>query len=679
MFATEKVYRANPMPLPKSQRSRRFLNFVGSLATSGNLLLVILITGFYSKADDFSDRIADRAVIDAYGALHQQTDARLEPAAYLPPKTRKQLGGFVSIQSPPLEKAELNYWTRWNTPIIPPSAFKAPFDPAGPFSSPQFPTNISQPPKVSRATAFIQKQLASLGLIETLAQSLIIIGPGEPIPSGANEQDFFLGIGIPFDFLQHFHSPRNLETYEYIKQCVQANPNDSAALHEALKQIEFRYKASKPGLSLSLEDGTSDPSLLRLQMGGGFRKGIIPGGSIEVSEHLLQAFTNANVVLTTPTEITTNLASAANSWWKLSRSNQLVFITTPYPLVAWAQDNGKPAFYINSSNKQEHVTIIPRFASQGESVTTWFPGENAALNLFAKAGHSVIQSPLLFQGGNLLMIRNPATREKILITSETEIHRNIALGLNRTQVIEAFRTEFGGDRIVVLPLVSFHLDYDISIRVVGKDIYCLVNDPVSMAGLIVDKGISQLLSASKINPARAEILKTKTHSEKPGEAMREIQIILKNLQGPTGAYPASLAKLFAVQPSDAATFNLQIFCTAVDILEATDPRENSPTPASYLRSLKRTLDANEALHDELRKLEWKLIAVPSMPDLYKSANYLNGIQGERKFVMPGLGGYYSWLDSLVQSKIETALGNQITVEILLCADLQQNHGALHCV
>src|SRR5262245_116756 len=103
----------------------------------------------------------------------------------------------------------------------------------------------------------------------------------------------------------------------------------------------------------------------------------------------------------------------------------------------------------------------------------------------AAAGHSVAHSSLLFQGGNLLAVTDPKAGDRVLLMSEGTLHRNMALGLSREQVIAAFKAEFGVDRCAVLPAVSYHLDFDISVRSRGGEVVVFVNDTMAAARIIL--------------------------------------------------------------------------------------------------------------------------------------------------------------------------------------------------
>src|SRR5690606_11573208 len=149
------------------------------------------------------------------------------------------------------------------------------------------------------------------------------------------------------------------------------------------------------------------------------------------------------------------------------------------------------------------ATLTPRYASRGEDGSTFVPGDTFLLDGLAKADHLVIQSPLLFQGGNLLAVQDPATGKRLLLVGEAEVYRNIALGLTEAQVLDAFRIEFGVDRCEILPAVSFHIDYDVCVRAHEGQQIAFVNDTQAAVRLILKRGVDVLAFNNMIDAADA--------------------------------------------------------------------------------------------------------------------------------------------------------------------------------
>jgi hypothetical protein len=84
---------------------------------------------------------------------------------------------------------------------------------------------------------------------------------------------------------------------------------------------------------------------------------------------------------------------------------------------------------------------------------------------------------------------------------------------------------------------------------------------------------------------------------------------------------------------------------ALDLLESSGAGENpgdvKAERREYLLALRRLDLARQKQIEELKKLGWLVIPVPSMPDLYRGINYLNGIQHRDSYVMPVFGGFYA--------------------------------------
>jgi hypothetical protein len=89
--------------------------------------------------------------------------------------------------------------------------------------------------------------------------------------------------------------------------------------------------------------------------------------------------------------------------------------------------------------------------------------------------------------------------------------------------------------------------------------------------------------------------------------------------------------------------------------------------------------AARAQQDQLRKLGWKIVAIPSMPDLYHSLNYLNGLHDRTRFLMPAIGGLYARLDEAASQAFQKVLGEKVRIVRIFNAECQQKHGGVHCV
>src|SRR5690606_12432161 len=129
---------------------------------------------------------------------------------------------------------------------------------------------------------------------------------------------------------------------------------------------------------------------------------------------------------------------------------------------------------------------------------------------------------------------------------------------------------------------------------------------------------------------------------------------------------------------DSATGNLQVFLQALDLLEGSIAETAGPAAtgerADYLASLRRMLAAHRTQLTALKSLGWKIVPVPSMPNLYRGINYLNGIHHRAVYVMPAVGGFYEPLDQAAAAVFRETLGEGMAIPPLQCAELQRKHG-----
>ena len=204
----------------------------------------------------------------------------------------------------------------------------------------------------------------------------------------------------------------------------------------------------------------------------------------------------------------------------------------------------------------------------------------------------MIHSPLIFQGGNLLAVRLPASGERILLVGEAEVYRNTALGLSQKHVLEAFRVEFGVDRCVVLPGVSFHVDFDVSVRACGGQLLAFVNDTAAATKMILELGVSALQEFGALDGPTARQAHEALAANQVNAFLEIIgQALQKDHVANGGSYSAALAKAFSAGPLDSAVGNLQRFLLAADILASTalsaDQLPTDPLMRAHIASFVR--------------------------------------------------------------------------------------------
>jgi hypothetical protein len=320
---------------------------------------------------------------------------------------------------------------------------------------------------------------------------------------------------------------------------------------------------------------------------------------------------------------------------------------------------------------------VPRFASRGEDGSILIPGESFLADGLAAAGLRVAQSPLIFQGGNLLIVPGPSG-DRVLLIGEAEVYRNVALGLSEHQSIGALRAELGADRALVLPSVSFHIDFDLLPWIATGRRLMFVNDPLLAARHILACGLPAVARAGLLDERRSREARAHLDSGRPGAAAAII--------GPAvfavyqGGFPGALAEAFAPDTGDSAVGNFQRFVLALDLfasLVLPQPGQ-SPHLRAYLDSFRRTDASRKALHQSLQAAGWALIPVPSLSEADLSVNYLNGLRDGERYLMPAWGGIFTAMDRAAADIFQRAMGTEAAVVPIQCAETQRRSGALHC-
>ncbi len=558
--------------------------------------------------------------------------------------------------------------------IRPLPGYRAPL--TGPTDAKHPATLPSDAPPALRATAgWIEAHLATDGLLPTLAAVLDRSGPARFATNGAAGLDELRAVGLPVDWLERFADPGadGSGPTPVVARIARrlAGGEPVAAVAASLTGARFRARPSDPGFSAALEDGTQEPSLVRVQIGGGLRRNrLIPGSGLDVAGHLVAALPSADFLAAVPETMVPALRIQALGQWGLRRPGQVTLLPARAALSAWAQDNGKAGTLAGAP-----ATLAPRYASRESSGALFMPADSEVMLTAQAAGHRVVASPLLFQGGDLLVVRDPATGRRVLLLGASEIARNVALGLTPAQVEDAFRVELAADETVVVPTVSYHLDLDVTPRVIGGKLCAFVNDPVAAAHWIARAGAEVLRSAGASAvpagwPADGEV-----------GVPAAVRAAVETRRGADGRFPGAVAGRFAAGPQDNAEYQLHAFLLALDVLSAADPRADSaagedPSARAAWRSILVGLAEQAAL---FRGRGWQVVLVPSLPDTSLGLNYLNGLQTPTKYLMPAIGGRLAALDAAASAVFRSAMGPAVAVIPIPTLDSQWHHGALHCL
>jgi len=325
---------------------------------------------------------------------------------------------------------------------------------------------------------------------------------------------------------------------------------------------------------------------------------------------------------------------------------------------------------------------VPRYASRGELGAHFVPGETFAPDGLALLGQRVLASPLSFQGGNLYCCTNPKNGERLLLLGEAELHRNTSLGLSREQVLAAFRAEFGVDRCVVLPAVSFHIDVELSVRAVGGELVAFVNDQASAAQLIIGCGLDALRAHGDLPAGDLERIRALLGERRLSEAFAILTPVLERGSKAPGQFSESIARAFRAGPADSGPGNMLRFLAAIDCLAGLSGAGEQPDldahSAAYLRSYLRRERERYTLVHGLESLGMRIVPLPGWPEDALGITPLNGIHEQKRYLLPTYGGLYRPLDDACAEILARTLGSAVELVRVGCAESQRRAGALRC-
>jgi hypothetical protein len=570
--------------------------------------------------------------------------------------------------------------------ILPDATDRSAYDPW-----PMLEPSVDRARPVWRAADRVARRLASDGLLPTLAEVLRIWPASEMEKSAAAPDRAELAAlrrtGLPVDLLRFFAAdPESPHAIASIVGDIEARLASGAtleALKDDLARTPFRFRASVPGFRIATESGENEIGFVRAQLTSGeYWSGRGDGGCLDLVRQLVELLPDADFVASIEDKHVDRFLETARDW-PIARADRFTLVPESWPVAQWAQDDGKPGWIeLGEGQPRELVTLVPRYASRGEDGAIFVPGETFLMDGFAATGKRVVQSPLLFQGGNVIAVRAPATGERILLIGEAEIYRNTALGLTRDQVLEAFRIEFGVDRCAVLPAASFHIDRELCARAVGQELLVFVNESSSAARIAFDRGLQALEQHGDLDPSAAHEARTKLAAKHTSEAVEiASRALVPHLKGP-GRFAESFAQAFSTAPWDSGVGNLETFLLALDLLQSETVRARTaaadPNTAAYLESLRLRAADRLALAAALADLDFRIVRVPSFSDGDRGLNYVNGIHARGVYLMPAHGGLYASLDRAAQFVFEAALGSSVKVLPVNSSESQRRSGAVHC-
>lgn len=651
----------------------------------------------YNLPDDFLRRVTDRRIRTAY---EQQFRIVIADAPASQPTTSSQpntasaaasRSANVRVVSDAMGASELDYWSSLSEGRPPIRAFRAALTDD---AAARWPTMPAGPEQILECAVgdYVARNLAKLGLLTTTGGAIDASGIDRFVAASDADVDFLRSMGLPVDLLEHFIAPDSdapMRTLQVVRRIAEDLKRDYRGTRQRnFADWKFRFCPTRPQDSadarivLAPDSGECKLVGLRAQLTRG-DDWMAPGdgGSLDLLRHVMQRVQPAELWIHIEERHLGGLMAQLSAR-PISPRMQVTIVTSPLPVAQWAQDNARTALELDSSGEvRRRVALVPRFASRGEEAAIFVPGETLVQKQMCHAGMVVLQSPLHFQGGNLIVVGDVGSQERTLLVGEAEIWRNTSLGLREGPVIDAFRAEFGVARVVVLPAASYHIDYEVNVRKFPDRTIAMVNDPVTAARVIVSVGLEVLMKHGVITDADFSTARDLLKAGRDADALNLAGPATARLAVDFGRYPQRVAEWFSTNPADSGVGNFQRYLLALDILSAAaiapdDVPDVEDT--TYVRALQRqTADRNELIK-RVESLGWTVVRIPSIACGERSINYLNGIHDRSRFLMPTYGGIYTPLDEAAMRAVRGALGRDAQIIPLHCSESQRRDGAVRC-
>lgn len=436
------------------------------------------------------------------------------------------------------------------------------------------------------------------------------------------------------------------------------------------------------GFHAAADSGNRPIKMIRLQWPrGDYWQSRGDGGPLHVSRQLIEAIPDAEVFIGIEESHLSSALKEVRTWGDRVAS-RITFVPQPVKIEQWARDNGIAGSVQVDGANSAPATLVPRFSSIRDDGSEFVPGETAAGYFLSAASMKVVQSPLIFQGGNLLVAEHPVTGERILLIGEAEVWRNTAMGMSEGEVLDAFGRALSVDRVVLLPALSFHIDLDVSVRAHEGKLIAFVNEPVAGAKIAARCGLPALVRAGALTNEEAAEAESLLSQNRIKEFLGIAGAALARSVGSSGFLTESFAKHFSVDGNDSGVGNLQRFQLAMDILSCEAiPIERWPdhdfTSAS-VRAYQRRKELRAAFHDRLRAEGFAVVAIPGLVDADRAINYVNALHEPGRMYVSTYGGLFAGLDEAALGAIGDALGPSVEVIGILCGESQRRFGGIHC-
>jgi len=628
-------------------------------------------------------RIVDRVIQDSFQRRYLQIQGEITPpesGVTEKPKDPDRAQAVKLSTRPllPIAEATREYRKRISTERPPVRGFRVQPD-LWPLADP-----LAQPPGATAdAAKVIARSLASRGLIQTLVEAVAILGPAEWVAAEPRHLQQLKELGLPVDLLPYFDANgHGLPLIRQIAKDLRSGAT-TETVAERWAKTEMRFVPSATNFQAASESGEDKATAFRVQLSRGDSWGQLEdGGAVEILRQLLASVPGSTIFAHIQPRFVDVLRESVSDLSPDMRDRIRVLLTQG-PLSQWAQDNGKAGSYVDPKRGRVAATLVPRYASRRQDGSEFIQGDSYLFDALREAGHAIYQSPLLFQGGDVLVVQHPKSGERWAFVGESEIARNRALGLTSEQVAKAFALEFGVDRCIVLPSISFHIDYDVTFRTVRGELVAFVEDTEAAVRLVLDQGIGVLREANIASAEKAAELRNQLEASKADPALRETFLRtfserLLSTADSRGAFPLDLVRKFSGRGIHRAIGNFQRLLSALDQLAALtlapDALEGPGHQLAHLRAYRRQSELRSQLVDQLRALDIRVEPVPSFSDGTRSITTINGVQVRGAYLLPTYGGKIAGIvDAAAKKVFESVLGDDVRVVEIQCAESQRRN------
>ncbi|MGE3108249.1 MAG: hypothetical protein AB7G11_09790 [Phycisphaerales bacterium] len=556
---------------------------------------------------------------------------------------------------------------------------------------PVAPDTVPEDPAERAVAGQVSAELARAGLVACVCRAVRSLGPSGFAHAGEAELARLASLGLPIDLLRHFHgeSPPAEPSAAGVVRRIAAEllRNPEYLGHD----LRFSFRRTSATFDPGDDSAPAPPELLRAQMTrGGHWFGPGSGDNLDLIRRVADALPDVPLLVTIESVYEAEFASCVRSW---TRAAPVTILSVPATVSQWAQDNARAGVVARDDDSGgqtgavRRAVLAPRYPSRGDDGSVLVPGEAVAVRALERVELPVIPSPLLFQGGNLIVCADPRDlARRLLLTGEAEVARNVSLGLSPQQATEALRGEFGVDRVVVLPAVSYHIDYEVSVRRQGAAVVALVVDERAGVRMVLSCALdvierARLLPKPRLRAARQYLA-----------ASRWIELldmffgaVLSQAVGRHGQIVESFVRHFSNGPADHGVSNLHRVLLALDTMTSWvhAPWEPSLSPhaRAYLRAIRRRDASRARLWSILREAGFTVAPIPGLSDADRSLCPVNGIQMAGTYFLPVAAGGGSMFDPLIRAcreALSAALGPDVETAPIPSLESQNRNGAVHC-